>query len=332
MINSPLLTVQSRGVLEAIGNTPLIKLERLFKNNGRSFYAKLEALNPGGSIKDRTAYKIVSDALATGEIQPGDTLIESSSGNMAIGLAQACRYYDLNLIVVVDPNVNQQNIRILEAYGACVEWVHEPDPEEGFLGARLNRVQALLAMIPNSYWTNQYANPNNPAAHYETMAEIVADIGYAPDYLFLATSTCGTLMGCAQYIEARQLPTKIVAVDAVGSVIFGTPSAPRLIPGHGAGRPSQLLDEACVDSVVHVSDWECVLGCRNLLQEEAILAGGSSGAVITAVSHKQASLPENATIAMILCDRGERYLETIYNDAWVQKNFGHLTYEHAMGL
>ncbi len=318
-------TTTSNGVLSAIGNTPLVPLTRLFPRQDCQFYGKLEASNPGGSIKDRTAKCILEDALRKGQIERGATIIESSSGNMAIGLAQACRYYDLNLIVVVDPNVNQQNVRILEAYGACISYVTEPHPTEGLLGARLQRVQELLDQVPNSYWSNQYANPNNPAAHYQTMGEIVAAIDGSLDYLFVATSTCGTIMGCAQYIDDHALDTQLVAVDAIGSVIFGTPAAPRIIPGHGAGRPSQLLDATMIDDVVHVSDWACVQGSRRLLDREAILAGGSSGAVVSAVCKRMPTFPSGASIAMIFCDRGERYLDTIYSDDWVERNFAHRT-------
>lgn len=309
------------GVLATIGHTPLIFLRKLFSTNRVHVYGKLEGINPGGSIKDRTARQIIVEALEQGHIRPGDTVIESSSGNMAIGLAQACLYFGLNLIVVVDPKVNQHTVRILKAYGAEINQVTEPDPVDGYLGARLARVQELLETVPHSYWSNQYANPNNPLAHRMTMAEIISELEGNLDYLFVATSTCGTLMGCAQYVHEHHLPTKIVAVDAVGSVIFGTPAAPRLIPGHGAGRPSQLINLDYVDEVVHISDWECIQGCRRLLAQEAILAGGSSGAVVAAVQKKLPQFPDGSTVAMILCDRGERYLETIYADEWVKEHF-----------
>lgn len=309
-------------VLSAIGHTPLLRLDRLYPDMAIKLYGKLEANNPGGSIKDRTAYSILRYALAGGDIKPGDTVIESSSGNMAIGLAQACRYYGLNLIVVVDPHINAHTLKLLRAYGVQVDQVQELDPDGGYLKTRLRRVQTLLERVPNSFWTNQYANPNNPLAHRQTMDEIVTVLDGNLDYLFAATSTCGTLMGCAQYVKQRGLPTKIVAVDAVGSKIFDSPPADRLIPGHGAGRKSQLLDEHLVDHVVHITDRECVIGCRRLLAREALLCGGSSGAVTMAVEKLRPELPANATCAMILCDRGERYLDTIYAEEWVQEHFG----------
>lgn len=307
-------------ILDTIGRTPLIRLNRLYPDSQLKIFAKMEAFNPGGSIKDRTALQLISHAMENGELKKGDTVVESSSGNMAIGLAQTCKYFGLTLIVVVDPMVNKQNVKIIEAYGGKVDFVTIPATEGGFLQARLDRVQEILHENPRSFWTNQYGNSQNPATHQQTMHEIIKDIGYAPDYLFAATSTCGTLMGCVNYVKRNNLKTKIIAVDAVGSVIFGTPAGERKIPGHGAGRKSQFLDRESIFDVVHVTDEECVKGCQRLLNQEAILCGGSSGAVTTAVNKFAPSLPNGATVAMILCDRGERYLDTIYNETWVNKN------------
>jgi cysteine synthase A len=223
-------------VLSAIGNTPMVRLKRLFPFANLKLYAKLEMLNPGGSIKDRVAFNVIRRGIESGEITPNSTVIESSSGNMGIGLAQACSLYGLRFICVVDPKTTEQNIRLLKTYGAEVDCVTEPDPHSGeFLRARINRVQRLLSALPNSFWPNQYANLSNSGAHYWTMREIDLDLAGEVDYLFCATSTCGTLRGCAEYIRFNNLRTKIVAVDAVGSVIFGGPPAKRLIPGHGAG-------------------------------------------------------------------------------------------------
>jgi len=309
-------------VLSIIGDTPLVELKRLYPNRPVKIYGKLEALNPGGSIKDRTSVSILRDAMKQGLVAPGDSVIESSSGNMAIGLAQACVFFGLQLIVVVDRNLNSQTARILEAYGAQLDWVCEPDPGGGYLAARVKRVNDLRARIPNSYWPNQYANPCNPAAHVETMHEIVSTLDRPLDYLLVATSTCGTVMGCAQYVRDAGLSTRIIAVDAVGSLIFGKRPAKRLIPGHGAGRPSQLLDKRMIDGHIQIDDLGCVHGCRHLLQREAILAGGSSGALVTALGRLLPGMKPDATCALILCDRGERYLDTIYSDAWVAEQFG----------
>lgn len=312
-----------RGILSEIGNTPLRSLERLYPHWPVRLYAKLEMFNPGGSIKDRPAMNMIGEAMKQGAIKQGTTVVESSSGNMAIGLAQACRYFGLNLIVVVDPKINRHTRQVLQTYGVHVEQVTEADATGNYLEARLQRVQELVDELTDAYWPNQYQNPANPAAHRRTMHEIVVQMQAPPDYLLAATSTCGTIMGCAEYVQEHNLDTKIIAVDAEGSVLFGAPPADRLVPGHGAGRPSGLLDKKLIDRVVHISDEESIRGCHQLLDREAILAGGSSGAVVAATHALREVIPEQATCALIFPDSGERYLATIYNREWLTEHFDH---------
>lgn len=314
------MTIEA-GILSTIGKTPLVELKKLFPATSAVFYAKLEMFNPGGSTKDRTALLMLAKAVEEGVLGPDSTVIESSSGNMAIGLAQVCRYLDLNLIVVTDPNINRHTRDLIRAYGARIERVTDADSSGNYLNSRLKRVGQLRDTIPDSYWPNQYSNDLNPEAHFQTMKEIADHCPAPPDYILAATSTCGTIMGCARYVQQHNLKTKIVAVDAVGSLIFGTSRGKRLIPGHGAGRKSDLLDESFIDHVFHMTDKESVTGCRRLLQREAILAGGSAGAVVMAAEKLQPLIPENATVVLIFSDSGERYLDTIYNDAWVESNF-----------
>jgi N-(2-amino-2-carboxyethyl)-L-glutamate synthase len=313
-------------ILEAIGNTPVVRLRKIFSEWSIEVYGKLEALNPGGSMKDRPAYNMITKGMEAGLITKDTTVVESSSGNFAIGLAQVCGYLGLRLICVVDIKTTQQNIKILEAYGARVDLITEPDPATGeYLQARLNRIRHVLESVPNSFWPNQYANLNNAGAHYDTtMPEIVNVLGHDIDYLFLATSTCGTLRGCADYIHDHGMPTKIVAVDAIGSIIFGHPPGKRLLPGHGAGVVPKLFSSDLADQVVMVSDLDCVIGCRRLVQREAILAGASSGGVISAIERLAAEgqIPRDARCAAVLADRGERYLDTVYSDTWVQSHLG----------
>ena len=313
-------------VLEAVGNTPVVRMAQLFEESGLVVFGKLEALNPGGSIKDRAAYNILTHALKAGVISRDSTIVESSSGNFAIGLAQVCAYLRLRLVCVVDIKTTTLNISIIEAYGARVDLVSKPDPESGeYLMARLKRVQQILASVPNGFWPNQYANADNSGAHYgSTMPEIVEALGTDIDYLFVATSTCGTLRGCADFIHDQQMKTKIVAVDAMGSVIFGRPSGKRLLPGHGAGIVPTLFKPDLADMVVHVSDLDCVLGCRKLVQQEAILAGASSGGIISAIERlaSDGAILPGARCVAVLADRGERYLDTVYSDAWVQEKLG----------
>ncbi len=314
-------------ILSTIGDTPLVKLSRIFKSYPFRLFGKIEAFNPGGSIKDRTALTILKKALENGDVQPGGIVVESSSGNMGIGLAQACAYLGLNLICVVDPKTTAQNIKMLRTYGAQVDLVTKPDPETGeFLNARINRVREILRSNSGAFWPDQYSNVYNPLAHHQTMHEIVEAAGGRVDYLFCATSTCGTIRGCVEYVRARNLPTRVVAVDAVGSVIFGGRRAKRLIPGHGAAVRPALFQENLADECVHVADLDCVVNCRRLVKEEAILAGGSSGAVIAAIDRVKETIPSGATCAAIFPDRGERYLDTIYSDEWVKEHFGDVSH------
>ena len=308
------------GILDTIGKTEVINLEKSGSKLGLNLYAKLEFLNPGGSIKDRTSVSILQHALKEGCLNPNSTVIESSSGNMAVGLAQFCLYHKINLIIVVDPFALSSNVQLIKTYGAKVITIDTPCPVTGWLGARIKKIHELHHVIPDAFWPNQYENTKNPDAHYHTMKEFNESLDQPLDYLFISTSTCGTLMGCSQYINEHLLPTKIVAVDAVGSVIFSSKSGKRKIPGHGASRPSRLLDKTKVHHVIHVADLDCVEGCHRLLQEEAILAGGSTGGVYHAISKFSAQLPPMSRCGMMVCDRGERYMETIYNQEWVERN------------
>jgi N-(2-amino-2-carboxyethyl)-L-glutamate synthase len=332
------LSVES-GILSTIGRTPLVRLARYFAPSRFEVAAKLESFNPGGSSKDRPALGILAGALHSGAIRSDTVVIESSSGNMGIGLAQACRYHRLRFICVVDPKASPLNLGILKAFGAEVDLVSAPDPVTGeWLPARLDRVQALLREIPNSYWPNQYGNPANAAAHYQTtIAEVVAQVGDTVDLLFIPTSTCGTIRGCGEYVRDNGLRTRIVAVDAAGSLIFGAATqagARRLIPGLGAGIRPLLCDPGLIARVVHVTDMECVAACRRLVEQEAILAGGSSGATLAAIEKLAAWIPAGSRCVAILPDRGERYLDTIYNDRWVADHLGEPAMEgtHAGGV
>ncbi|GAA5043051.1 2,3-diaminopropionate biosynthesis protein SbnA [Marivirga lumbricoides] len=308
-------------ILDSIGQTPLIQLNKIFSESKLNFYGKLEAANPSGSLKDRTSAFILKKAFEEGEIKIGDTIIESSSGNMALGLAQACLYYKLKLIVVVDPTLNKHTEKLLKTYGAHIEYVLEPLEEGGFLSARLNKVKQLLKSVPNSFWTNQYGNYNNPLAHHKAIEEIMIALDGNVDYIFVSTSTCGTLMGYADYISENNLSTKLIAVDAKGSVLFGGDSKKRLIPGHGSSVQSQFLQQERIYDYLTVSDLDCVEGCWSLLKSEGILCGGSTGGVVTAIRKYKEKLDDSSNCVFLLCDRGERYLDTIYNPDWLQSNF-----------
>ncbi|MFJ6938961.1 2,3-diaminopropionate biosynthesis protein SbnA [Streptomyces sp. NPDC101132] len=318
-----------KGILSAVGGTPLVELDRVVPGFTSRVFAKIERFNPGGSIKDRAALSMVLGRIGTGELIPGrSTVVESSSGNLAIGLAQLCAYFDLRLIVVVDARTTEQNIGILHAYGAEVEVVTEPDPVTGeLLPMRLRRVAELLSTIPHAFWPDQYANPRNRLAHETTMREIAEALDGRVDQLILAAGTSGTLGGCAEYIRRTGMTTTVNAVDAVGSVLFDSPVAcTRLIPGHGASVRPPLLRRGDADRVVHVTDLDCVVGCRRLVRREAILAGGSSGGVVAALERLAPAIEPGSNVVLVLPDGGDRYLDTIYNDSWVRGHFGEVSH------
>lgn len=305
-----------------IGQTPLVALEELFKDNKKhiDLYAKLEYLNPGGSAKDRSGYNMMLNALQTGKINQDSVIIESSSGNLGIALAQVCLLLHLKFICVVDVKTTESNKRLLKAYGAEIDCVTEPDPETGeYLVARIKRVNQLLNEIPNSYRPNQYANIHNPEGHRPAMEEIIDSLGYAPDYVFCAVSTCGTIRGYREYIQKHDLYTKLIAVDAVGSVIFGAKRGKRLLPGHGAAVVPALYYDGIADDYIQLTDSECVIGCRRLLKREGIFAGGSTGAIVRGIEKYMNNIFSGASVVFVVHDRGERYLDTVYSDEWVNK-------------
>ncbi|UJR87250.1 MULTISPECIES: 2,3-diaminopropionate biosynthesis protein SbnA [Sandaracinus] len=315
-----------QGILSAIGNTPLVYLSRVSDDLGLRVHAKLELLNPGGSLKDRPALNLIRTALDEGLIDRNTTIIESSSGNLAIGLAQVCRYHGMRFVCVVDTKSTRSNLALLRAYGAEVEVVTDPDPETSeLLPARLRRVRELLAELPNSYWPNQYRARANPASHRQTMREIEEQLDGDLDYLVCAAGTLGLLRGAYEHVQERGLRTTIVAVDARGSVTFGKPRHKRVIPGHGSALRSDHYRPDIADVVLHVDDAACVRGCRYLLDREAILAGGSSGAVMSALLQTFDRFRSASNVVVVLCDRGERYVDTIYDDVWAAELLGEPT-------
>ena len=310
-------------VLDATGHTPLVELRRLLIRRDVRVWAKLEAANPGGSTKDRPAARIISDGLADGSITSQTTVIESTSGNMGVGLAQACGYHGIRLICVVDTRTTDRNLRTLRALGADVRVVDVPGDAGDLLAARLRMVADLLAVTPHSFTPNQYANESNPAAHADgTMREIDEALDGDLDHLFIATSTTGTLVGCCDYLRAHGRRTRVVAVDAVGSALFGGTSAPRRLPGFGAGIETPLSHTAEFDELVRVSDLDSVVGCRRLASREAILTGASSRAVVSALERLAPSMEPESRCALICPDGGGGYLSTVYDDDWVARELG----------
>lgn len=309
--------VTTPALVSAIGNTPLVRLQA----PGRldvEVWAKLEGSNPGGSAKDRSAWAMLSDALDSGRVGPGGTIIESSSGNLGMALARLCIPLGINFECVADPNVSPIALATIRALGGVVHMVDEPDPETGeLLVARQRLVAELLAERPDAITLDQYSNRASLRAHAEgTMREICERLPRI-DEVLAATSTTGTIGGCQAWLCAQGLSTRVIAVDAAGSVLFGGEQAPRQLPGYGAGMVPELAGFVQPDEVVKVAEVDAVVGARVLARREGILTGASGGAVYWALLNRLTGLPNGAVVALILHDFGWGYLDTVHDDDWV---------------
>jgi 2,3-diaminopropionate biosynthesis protein SbnA len=300
-------------ILDCIGRTPVVRLNRLFPTGDVEVLAKLEFLNPGGSIKDRPAKHIIEQGLRSGVITSRTKLVESTSGNFGIALAMVSKIYNLNFTAVIDPNILPANLTILRNLGAGIDMVTTQDAAGGYLNSRISRVAEIVAGDPDAFWINQYANELNQAAHYsQTAEELIDDLEATPDVLVVAVSTGGTIVGTARRMRIEYPGLIVVGVDTVGSVIFGGPPGTRRLPGIGASRRPELIDIGLIDRVVHVTEPDCIAACHDLLTREGILAGASSGAVIAATYALLPLLPERSRVVTLFSDRGERYLDLVF--------------------
>src|SRR5262245_34559451 len=291
---------------------------------GMNLFAKLEYVNPVGSIKDRPAYWILKRAAERGEIGDETTVIESSSGNFASALAAFTRLVGLRFVPVIDPNISGTYESFLRRLCPTVVKVEDRDDTGGFLKTRLRMVEDLCATIPNAYWTNQYGNPDAEEAHYElTAGEICADFD-SLDYVFIGVSTGGTIAGMSRRLKERYPNVRIIAVDAQGSVIFGDPPRKRHIPGVGSSIVPPPLAHARIDDVVLVPERETAAACRELLTTHGLFAGGSSGTAFAAVKRYAARMAgwgrgKVPTVLFVCADRGTPYLDTVFDPAWTTK-------------
>ncbi|WP_268239270.1 2,3-diaminopropionate biosynthesis protein SbnA [Longimycelium tulufanense] len=287
----------------------------------RRVLLKCEGLNLAGSVKMKAAASMVVAAEEEGRLRPGSVLVESSSGNLGVALSMIAANRGYRFVCVTDPRSNLSNRKLMTAAGAEVVVIEQRDGNGGFLGSRIRYVQELCASDSRYVWLNQYENRFNWIAHYRTTAQAILRNVPDLDFLFVGAGTTGTLMGCARYFKEVAHPAKIIAVDTVGSVTFGGPSMPRYIPGLGTSRRPELLDESYVDEVVLVEEGEAVRTCRSLARH-GFLLGGSTGTVLAAVNRRMRHEAGNPTCVAISPDLGERYLDSIYDDAWVTEHFG----------
>ena len=297
--------MKAASVLATIGNTPHIRINRLF-GPGAEVWIKSERGNPGGSIKDRIALAMVEDAEASGALQPGGTIVEPTSGNTGVGLAMVAAVKGYPLVLVMPESMSIERRRLMLAYGA--KFVLTPR-EKGMKGA-IAKAEELVAATPGAWMPQQFENPANVAVHVRTTAEeIFADFPEGLDALITGVGTGGHLTGCAQVLKARWPNLKVYAVEPAASpVISGGAPAPHPIQGIGAGFIPKNLHTDLLDGVVQVDAEAAREMARRSAREEGLLVGISSGATLAAIAQKLAELPAGARVLGFNYDTGERYL------------------------
>lgn len=296
-----------------IGNTPLIEL----KNSDNNLFAKLEYNNFSGSSKDRAAFSIIYNGIESGRINEDTTIIASSSGNLAIAVASICRILKLKFIPVIDPNINKAYESLLNLISYKVVKVTERDHTGGYLLTRIATVEKMHAVAKNSFVADQYADPNNYKGYYGLTNEIIDSFDHL-DYIFIAVSSSGGITGISKSMKEKRPDTRIIGVDVEGSVIFSDVKVKRYISGIGASQVPPIIENAIIDDVVILSQHDIIKGCFELLNEQAIFAGASSGAVYMAAKNysKTHSGVLKSSSLMIFPDKGHTYLDTIYNKEW----------------
>jgi cysteine synthase A len=284
-------------------------------------FLKLEGFNITGSIKVKTAIGLVEDLERRGIARPNETVIvESSSGNLGLALSLVCAIKGYKFICVTDPNANHATIKGMELYGAKVIVVEERDSVGGFLGSRFKTIEQILQSEPNAVWVNQYANIANKNVHADQTANEIAREFDKVDWVFVGAGTTGTLAGVSERLHQEFPKIKVVAVEPVGSVTFGGAPRKRNIPGIGTSVRPKLADLANPDMVVAVNEEKTVEACLSFVRDYHLLVGGSTGTVLAAIQQLAPEFARGDTIVAISPDLGEKYLDTIYDAAWVEEN------------
>jgi cystathionine beta-synthase len=318
-------------ILETIGNTPLIRLNRLNEGLNPTFLAKVEYFNPGQSVKDRIAVKMIEDAEKAGTLKLGATIIEGTSGNTGMGLALAAVIKGYSCIFTTTDKQSMEKVNLLRALGAevriCPTNVEPDDPRSYYSVAR-----RLNEEIPNSWYPNQYDNLSNTQAHYETTGpEIWRQTEGRVTHFVAGMGTGGTITGVAKYLKEQNSDIKIIGIDSIGSVyksysetgIFDKSQVgPYLTEGIGEDIIPSNIDFRYVDEVIQCPDKDAFLTTRALARKEAMFVGGSCGAAVWGALEyaRKANLDETAVVVVLLPDSGTRYVSKIYNDEWMQSN------------
>ncbi|WP_329787811.1 cystathionine beta-synthase [Lentzea sp. DG1S-22] len=305
-------------VVDLVGNTPLVKLNSLTSGIKATVLAKVEYLNPGGSVKDRIALRMVEAAERSGELRPGGTIVEPTSGNTGVGLALVAQRKGYKCVFVCPDKVSEDKRNVLKAYGAevvvCPTAVAPEHPDSYY-----NVSDRLVREIPGAWKPNQYANPENPASHYhQTGPEIWRQTEGRITHFVAGVGTGGTISGTGRYLkEASNGAVQVIGADPEGSVYSGGTGRPYLVEGVGEDFWPEAYDKTIADQIVEVSDADSFDVTRRLAREEGLLVGGSCGMAAAAALRVAKDLPEDAVVVVLLPDGGRGYLSKVFNDRWM---------------
>jgi cysteine synthase A len=286
---------------------------------GHDVFLKLEGFNVSGSIKVKTAIALIEDLERRGIARPHETVIvESSSGNLGIALSLVCAIKGYKFICVTDSNSTRANIRGMELYGATVLVVNNRDPDGGFLRSRFRAIEDILQSEPKAVWLNQHNNIANKNVHAAETAVEIANEFEKVDWIFVGTGTTGTLGGVSERLRQEFPNIEVVAVEPFGSVTFGGSPGKRSIPGIGTSLRPKLADLSNPDRIVEIDEAATVEACLSFVRDYHLLVGGSTGTVLAAVQKLASEFTAGDTIVAISADLGDKYLDTVYNPAWVE--------------
>ncbi|MCE7004035.1 PLP-dependent cysteine synthase family protein [Kibdelosporangium philippinense] len=306
-------------ILDAIGNTPLVRLNRLTEPTDATVWVKLECLNPGGSVKARPALAMVREALRSGVLTEDGTIVEATSGNLGIALAMIGAALDVPVKIMVDPRTPALSVRTIAAYAAEATLVEKPDEHGKYQIPRIQAAEAVAHTVEGAYMPNQWDNPDNPAAHSATTAsEILGDLDGDVAAIVCTTSSCGQITGIGRRIKQTRPDCRMVAVDGRGSTAIGGPLGQHLLVGLGSGFTPGNFDPAVIDEAYWCGDTEAFSACRMLASKEGLLLGGSSGAAVFIALAVAQRLGPHHNVVAVAPDGGDRYLDTIYDDTWIR--------------